>query len=67
MDLLARIIKEERKLEKRLLELQQELERARAASRALGGSRRMSAGGRRKISRAAKRRWREFRRRQKAA
>jgi hypothetical protein len=36
MNLLARIIKEERRLEKRLLELQRQLENARAAARALG-------------------------------
>ena len=67
MNILAAIKREERKLEKQLHKLQNELDGVRAAAKALGHSagrelknvkkRMLSAAGRAKISRAAKKRW----------
>ena len=67
MNILAAIKREERKLEKQLGRLQNELDGVRAAAKALGRSadreltsvkkRVLSAAGRAKISRAAKKRW----------
>ena len=71
MDILAAIKREERKLEKKLGKLQQQLNGVRAAAKALGDStnqeltgakkRVMSAAARAKIGRAAKKRWAKFR------
>jgi hypothetical protein len=71
MDILAAIKREERKLEKHLGKLQQQLNGVRAAAKALGDStsrelkgakkRVMSAAARAKIGKAAKKRWAEFR------
>jgi hypothetical protein len=71
MNLLSAIKREERKLEKQLGRLQHELDGIRAAAQALGRStngglniakkRGMSAAARKKISRAAKRRWAKVR------
>ena len=71
MDILAAIKREERKLEKHLSKLQQQLNGVRAAAKALGDSanreltgakkRVMSAAARAKIGRAAKKRWAKFR------
>ena len=67
MNILAAIKREERKLEKQLGKLQHQLNGVRAAAKALGHStgrelssvkkRVLSAAGRAKISRAAKKRW----------
>ena len=67
MSILAAIKREERKIEKQLVELQHELDGVRAAAKALGRSadreltsakkRVLSAAGRAKISKAAKKRW----------
>ncbi|HVB57163.1 MAG TPA: hypothetical protein VNE63_12130 [Candidatus Acidoferrales bacterium] len=67
MSLLAAIKREERKLEKELRGLQHQLDGVRAAAQALGRStnaslnnakkRVLSAAARKKISKAAKRRW----------
>jgi hypothetical protein len=67
MDILAAIKREERKLEKQLGNIQQQLNGVRAAAKALGDSTRrelkntkkrvLSAAGRAKIAKAAKRRW----------
>lgn len=67
MNLLAAIRREERKLEKQLGKLQHKLDGVRAAAQALGRSasdaldgpkkRVLSAAARKKISKAAKRRW----------
>jgi hypothetical protein len=67
MNILAAIKREERKLEKQLGKLQQQLNGVRAAAKALGSStsreltsvkkRVLSAAGRAKISKAAKKRW----------
>lgn len=67
MNILAAIKREERKLEKQLGRLQRELDGVRAAAKALGRSadreltgvkkRVLSAAGRAKISKAAKKRW----------
>lgn len=67
MNILAAIKREERKLEKQLGKLQHELDGVRAAAKALGRSadreltnvkkRVLSAAGRAKISKAAKKRW----------
>jgi len=67
MNILATIIREERKLEKRAAKLQRQLNALQAAAKALGNSasreldkaekRVMSAAARAKISRAMKRRW----------
>jgi hypothetical protein len=75
MTLLARIIREERRLEKKVLEFQKQLDAARQAARALGHKskrqrnkkRRMSPAGRRKIARAQRRRWAAIREARKAA
>ena len=67
MDILAAIKREERKLEKQLGKLQHQLSGVRAAGKALGDStnreltgvkkRVLSAAGRAKIARAARKRW----------
>lgn len=67
MNILAAIKREERKIEKQLGRLQHELDGVRAAAKALGRSadreltsvkkRVLSAAGRAKISKAAKKRW----------
>ena len=71
MDLLAAIKREERKLEKELGKLRHQLNGVRAAAKALGGStirevtqvnkRVLSAAAKAKISKAAKKRWAQFR------
>jgi hypothetical protein len=71
MDILAAIKREERKLEKQLSKLQDQLSGVRAAAKALtsstgkqitGGTKRvLSAAARAKISKAAKKRWAKFR------
>jgi hypothetical protein len=71
MDLLAAIKREERKLEKELSKLQNQLSGVRAAAKALGNRTRrevtevkkrvMSAAARAKISKATKLRWARFR------
>jgi hypothetical protein len=71
MDILAAIKREERKLEKQLGRIQHQLNGVRAAAKALGDStskelklvkkRVLSAAGRAKISRAAKKRWKKIR------
>ena len=67
MNILAAIKREERKLEKQLVKLQGQLDSVRAAGKALGNSairearavkkRVLSAEGRAKIAKAAKKRW----------
>jgi len=67
MNILAAIKREERKIEKQLGKLQHELDGVRAAAKALGRAadreltsvrkRVLSAAGRAKISKAAKKRW----------
>ena len=67
MNILAAIKREERKLEKQLGKAQHQLESVRAAAKALGHStgreltsikkRVLSAAGRAKLSKAAKKRW----------
>jgi prefoldin subunit 5 len=66
MNILAAVQREERKLEKQLGKLQHQLAALRAAAKALGNAggelkrakkRVLSAAGRAKISRAAKKRW----------
>jgi hypothetical protein len=67
MNILAAIKREERKIEKQLGKLQNQLDGVRAAAKALGRSadreltsvrkRVLSAAGRAKISKAAKKRW----------
>jgi hypothetical protein len=69
MNILAAIKREERKLEKQLGKVQHQLDGVRAAAKALGHSagrelksvkkRVLSAAGRAKISKAAKKRWAE--------
>lgn len=64
MNILAAIKREERKLEKQLGKLQDQLDGVRDAAKALGRSanhsvRKLSAEARMKISRAQKRRWAE--------
>jgi hypothetical protein len=71
MDILAAIRREERKIGKRLGNVQQQLNGVRAAAKALGDStsreatrvnkRVLSAAARAKIGRAAKKRWAKFR------
>ena len=71
MDLLAAIKREEKKLEKQLGKLQHQLNGVRAAAKALGDStkqeltsakkRVLSAAGRAKIARAARKRWAKVR------
>ena len=71
MSLLAVIKREEKNLEKQLRELQRQLNRVRAAAKALGHAtgreattvkkRVISAAARAKIGKAAKKRWAKFR------
>jgi hypothetical protein len=71
MDILAAIKREERKLEKQLGKLQHQLNGVRAAAKALGDSKKqeltsakkrvLSAAGRAKIAKAAKKRWAKIR------
>ena len=71
MNILAAIRREEQKLEKQLGKLQHQLDGVRAAAKALGHSagrelktvkkRVLSAAGRAKISKAAKKRWAKVR------
>jgi hypothetical protein len=71
MDILAAIKREERKLEKQLVNIQHKLNGVRAAAKALGDStskelkvvkkRVMSAAARAKIGRASRKRWAKFR------
>jgi len=70
--LLAQIIRGERRLEKKVLEFQKQLDAARKAARALGhhpkrNKKRMSAAGRRKIARAQRQRWAAIKEAKKAA
>ncbi len=77
MDILAAIKREERKLEKQLGKLQHQLNGVRAAAKALGDStsrelkvtkkRVLSAAGRAKIAKAAKKRWAKVRAQAKKA
>ena len=77
MDILGAIKREERKLEKQLGKLQQQLNGVRAAAKALGDStsrelkgakkRVLSAATRAKIGRAARKRWAKFRAQAKKA
>jgi hypothetical protein len=71
---LAQIFREERRLEKKVLEFQKELDAARKAARALGHTpkcsknrKRMSVAGRRAIAKAQRRRWAAVREAHKAA
>jgi len=71
MDILAAIKREERKLEKQLSKLQQQLKGIRAAAKTLGDStnreltgvkkRVLSAAARAKMAKAATKRWAKFR------
>ncbi len=71
MDILAAIKREERKLEKQLHKIQHQLNGVRAAAKVLGDStkrevtsvkkRVLSAAGRAKIAKAAKKRWAQVR------
>jgi len=77
MDILAAIKREERKLEKQLGKLQNQLSGVRAAAKALGDTtsrevtkvkkRVLSAAAKAKISKAAKKRWAQFRAKAKKA
>ena len=77
MDILAAIKREERKLEKQVGKLQHQLNGVRAAAKALGDStkqeltsakkRVLSAAGRAKIAKAAKKRWAKVRAQAKKA
>ncbi len=77
MDILAAIKREEKKLEKQLGKLHQQFNGVRAAAKALGDStsrelkstkkRVLSAAGRAKIARAAKKRWAKVRAQAKKA
>jgi hypothetical protein len=77
MDILAAIRREEKKLEKQLGKLKHHLNRVQAAARALGHSaerevvgvkkRVLSASGRARISKAAKKRWAKVRAQAKKA
>jgi hypothetical protein len=77
MNILAAIRREERKFEKQVGKLQHQLDELRAAARASGHTadreltevkkRVLSAAAKKKISRAAKRRWATFRARAKKA
>ncbi|HXT74112.1 MAG TPA: hypothetical protein VN785_09695 [Candidatus Angelobacter sp.] len=77
MNILAAIKREERRIEKQLGKLQHELDGVRAAAKALGRSadreltsvkkRVLSAAGRAKISKAAKKRWARVRAQAKKA
>lgn len=76
MNILAAVRREERKLEKQVRKLQGQLDRIRAAGKALGSSSRhevtttkkrvLSAAGRAKIAAAAKKRWAKVRAQAKA-
>jgi hypothetical protein len=77
MSILAAIRREEKKVKKQLAKLQQDLNRLQLAAKALGKSanrnltnakkRVLSAAGRAKISKAAKRRWARIRAQAKKA
>jgi hypothetical protein len=77
MNILAAIKREERKLEKQVGKLQSQLSSVRAAAKALGNStgkeitkvkkRVLSAAGRAKIAKAAKKRWAKLRAQAKKA
>jgi hypothetical protein len=77
MNILAAIKREERKLEKQVGKLQHQLDGVRAAAKALGSSagkevtavkkRVLSAAGRAKIAKAAKKRWAKLRAQAKKA
>ena len=77
MNILAAIKREERKLEKQLSRLNHQLNRVRAAAKALGHSaerevvrakkRVLSAAGRAAIAKAAKKRWAKVRKQAKVA
>ena len=77
MNILAAIKREERKLEKQVSKLERQLSGVRAAAKALGNSagkevttvkkRVLSAAGRAKIAKAAKKRWAKIRARAKKA
>lgn len=77
MDILTAIRREERKLEKELGKMQHRLQRVRAAAKALGHSaerevsvvkkRVLSAAGRAKIAKAARKRWAKVRAQAKKA
>jgi prophage DNA circulation protein len=77
MNILAAIRREERKLEKQVSKLERQLSGVRAAAKALGNSagkevttvkkRVLSAAGRAKIAKAAKKRWAKLRAQAKKA
>lgn len=77
MNILAAIQREEQKLEKQVSKLQNQLDKIRAAGKALGGSaarevtmakkRVLSEAGRAKIAKAAKQRWAKVRAQAKKA
>jgi hypothetical protein len=77
MNILAAIRREERKLEKQVSKLERQLSGVRAAAKALGSSagkevttvkkRVLSAAGRAKIAKAAKKRWAKLRAQAKKA
>jgi hypothetical protein len=77
MNILAAIKREERKLEKQVSKLERQLSGVRAAAKALGNSagkevatvkkRVLSAAGRARIARAAKKRWAKIRAQAKKA
>jgi hypothetical protein len=77
MNILAAIKREERKLEKQVTKLERQLSGVRAAAKALGNSagkevttvkkRVLSAAGRAKIAKAAKKRWAKVRAQAKKA
>ena len=77
MNILAAIRREERKLEKQVSKLERQLSGVRAAAKALGNSagkevtrvkkRGLSAAGRAKIAKAAKKRWAKIRAQAKKA
>jgi hypothetical protein len=77
MNILAAIKREERKLEKQVSKLERQLSGVRAAAKALGNSagkevttvkkRVLSAAGRAKIAKAAKKRWAKIRAQAKKA
>jgi hypothetical protein len=77
MNILAAVLREERKLEKQLMNLQNQLNSVRAAANALGHSaerevtavkkRVLSAAGRAKIAAAARKRWAKVRAKAKEA
>ena len=77
MNILAAIKREEKKLEKQLKKVQQQLDRVRSAAKALGHTaavevkdakkRVLSAAGRAAISKAAKKRWAKVKKQAKKA